>query len=120
MTDIVEEIRALRRLSAEGLAKRYEELFGKPPRTRARERLWRECARRLQENREVAPTTREVRPRRPGEPSVGVTLTRLWRGERIHVHVREGGYDAGDRVCAFPLNIKAQRAFHFPEKSGFF
>ena len=51
MKSIAEEIGDLRLLDVAGLVERYEVLFGRPPRTKNRDHLWRRCAWKLQEQR---------------------------------------------------------------------
>src|SRR5262245_47272546 len=48
---IDQEIAALRGLTVPELAVRYEELWGKPPRSRHREHMWKRAAWKLQERR---------------------------------------------------------------------
>jgi hypothetical protein len=119
MMGIADEIEALRRLGVPELVARYEELFGKPPRVKNREHLWKRCAWKLQEARfgglsAVAkerleslisqldlPATEAqrtvsgvlVRPPKPGMSLPGTTIVREWRGQRIEVRVLEKGYE---------------------------
>ena len=37
--------------------------------------------------------TGRIRPRKPGEPPVGTTIIRVWRGREYRLHVRENGYE---------------------------
>lgn len=116
MTAVIAELRAL---PTPDLAARYEELWGKPPRVRHREFLWKRIAWKLQEQRtgglsEVAqrrleeliaeidiPITErtrtvagKLRADRPRDPlAVGSTITREWRGRTIVVRVVEGGFE---------------------------
>ena len=113
------EIDALRKLSTTQLANRYVELFGKPPRVKNREWLWKRCAWKLQEQRygglsAVAKQRLEVLvaeiellagenrrrvsgslrvKRRVHKDWVGTVFTRTWHGRKIHVQVVEGGYE---------------------------
>src|SRR2546422_7377349 len=113
MTDIAREIDALRKLPVPELVERYRELWGKEPRCRNKEHLWKRCAWRLQEIRfgglsKVAkdrleeliaeihiPLTEKQRtvsgilakPRKPGDPPVGTVLVREWHGKEIKVTV---------------------------------
>jgi hypothetical protein len=119
MTDIAKEIDALRRLSVPELVERYEELWGKEPRCRNKEHLWKRCAWRLQEMRygglsKVAKDKLEElmaeielplsekqrtvsgtlnRPPRPNDPPVGTTLIRTWRERELRVQVVDGGFE---------------------------
>ena len=113
------EIDALRELSTTQLVKRYVELFGKPPRVKNREWLWKRCAWKLQEQRygglsAVAKQRLEVlvaeidllveenrrcvsgtlrMKRRARKDKVGTVFTRTWHGREIRVQVVEGGYE---------------------------
>ncbi len=117
--EIAKEIEALREMPIADLVARYETLFGKPPRCRNREHLWRRCAWKIQEQRlgglsraakdrleeligeidlpatEAQRTTTGAlkRSRRPGDPPVGTTLVRNWHGKEIQVKVIENGYE---------------------------
>ncbi len=115
---ITEEIAELRAMPVPGLVDRYEKLHGKPPRVKNRAWLWRRCAWKLQEQRfgglsEVAKrrldeliadldidltNERTVRAKvngtaRRGEPVVGTTLTRTWKGREIHATRTEDGWE---------------------------
>ena len=102
MKSIAQEIEELRKLSTNDLVNRYRELYGKAPRVKNREHLWKRCAWKIQEQRfgglsgvarrrldeliseidlPVGEKTRAVtgaltRPPRPDEPPVGTVLTR--------------------------------------------
>lgn len=113
---IAEEIAELRAMPVVDLVERYEELHGKPPRSKNREWLWKRCAWKLQERRFGGLSTvakqrleeliagldlpqldgRRARvavaePRRPGETTPGTTLTRVWRGQEVRATAVEGG-----------------------------
>lgn len=116
---IKEEIDELRGLNTAQLADRYRELFGRKPRVRHREFLWKRCAWRVQELRfgglsvvakrkleeliaqiELPPAedcrkvTGKLRgPAGPRALAVGTTLTREWHGRQVTVHVREDGFE---------------------------
>ena len=49
MTPIVKEIQELKQLPTSELVARYEALWGKEPRSKNRDHLWRRCAWKLQE-----------------------------------------------------------------------
>ena len=104
------------------LVDRYTELFGKPPRVKHREHLWKRCAWKIQERKfgglsELAkrrleeliseidlPLTDNHRtisgvlkePRRANTPPVGTTLFRLYKGREIRVAVVENGFEWKD------------------------
>ena len=104
---IAEEIAELRGLPVAELVVRYEAVYGKPPRVKHREWLWRRIAWKIQEQRfgGLSGAARkkldeliteidiplvagrrepEKRPNRiNGEPQVGTTLVRVWRGREI-------------------------------------
>ena len=101
------------------LVARYEQLFGKPPRVKHREHLWKRCAWKVQEIRfgglsEVAKrrldeliaeidlplgdNQRTVTGRlrgapKPGDPTVGTTVTRIWKGQEICATAVDGGWE---------------------------
>ncbi len=119
MKTIAQEIAELRRMNVPGLLERYRELYGKDPRIKHRDWLWKKCAWRLQEQRlgglsavakrrleeliaeidvPLAEKQRTVSgalrgPRRPGDPVVGTTLTRDWKGHEVRVSVVDSGYE---------------------------
>src|SRR5688572_1987973 len=115
---ITEEIAELRAMNVPALVDRYETVFGKPPRVKHREWLWRRIAWKVQEQRfgglsDVARrrldeliaeldlplgVDRTVRgqvgrPAKPGTPAIGTTLTRTWRGKELLVQVVDGGFE---------------------------
>ena len=124
MKNISEEIEELRKMKVPELLERYRELWGKEPRCRNKEHLWRRCAWRLQEIRlgglskvakdkleeligeiELPMTERErtvtgplKRPRKPDAPLVGTVLVREWHGKRLEAKVVEGGYEVNGVV----------------------
>ncbi len=119
MNDITAEIERLRSMTGLELVEQCTELFGKPPRVKNREHLWKRCAWKLQEQHlgglsgtakvrleelisEIgipkAEAERTVagklkKSRKPDEPPVGSVLTRIWHGKTIEVKVVEGGYE---------------------------
>ncbi len=115
---IAAEIQELRVMPVSELVDRYETVFGKPPRVKHKDWLWRRIAWKIQEQRfgglsEVAkrrldeliaeldlPLTdqRTVRGRvngtaRQGKPVAGTTLTRTWKGREIQVTRSEQGWE---------------------------
>jgi hypothetical protein len=118
MTDIKDEIARLRAMSLDDLAGRYASEFGRTPKIRHREYLWKRIAWKIQERRfgglstvaqsklenliaeiELPPAedTRQVTgklrgPHKPGMPSTGTILIKDWNGQRIHVEVLEKGF----------------------------
>ena len=117
MKEITEEIAELRTLDVRALVERYEQVFGKPPRSRHRSWLWRRIAWGVQAARygglsDVAKrrideligeqdlplgngrTVRDSipRPTKPGSLPIGSALTRTWRGKQIVVAVVADGY----------------------------
>ncbi len=103
---VTDEIAELRAMKVPELVTRYEAVYGKPPRVKHREWLWRRVAWKVQEQRfgglsQVARrridelvaemdtplgTERTVRARvakSSHEPVVGTTLTRVWKGREI-------------------------------------
>ncbi len=116
---IAEEIDELQRLPVAELVVRYEEMFGRPPRSKHRVWLWRKICWELQARRfgglsEVAKrrleeliaqidpdlfggarTVREklTRPRKPGLLPPGSAITRTWRGKELRVVVLDDGFE---------------------------
>jgi hypothetical protein len=116
---IPEEIAELRAMDVSSLAARYEAVFGRAPRVKHREFLWKRIAWKIQEQRfgglsEVAKlrldeliaeidlplgeATRTVTGRlasvaNRGQPAVGTTIVREWRGQQIAVRVVENGFE---------------------------
>ena len=115
------EIAKLRAMDVPALVARYTELFGKPPRVRNRESLWKRCAWKLQEaragglsesakgrleqlisdidlpldesRRSVSGVIAPTRAARTGTLAVGTTLTRTWHGQTIEVRAVENGFE---------------------------
>ena len=123
---MLQEIAALRAMDTTALIAKYTELFGKPPRVKNREALWKRCAWKVQEarsgglsesakskleeliaqidlplgesQRSVAGVLAPTRTARTGALSVGTTLTRTWHDQTIEVRVVEGGFEFGGIV----------------------
>src|SRR5688572_4299129 len=118
MKSITEEIAALREMDVPALVERYTAVFGKAPRVKHKDWLWRRIAWRIQADRFGGLSTvaqrrldeliaeidlplgngRTVRgpierPAKPGNPSVGTTFTRAWRGEQLLVRAVENGFE---------------------------
>ncbi len=124
MTPIAVEIEALRGMKVAQLVDRYAELFGKPPRVKNREHLWKRCAWKMQEirfgglsrkakerleeliaeiNLPLGEKTRTVsgvlkKNRRPDDPVPGTVLTRQWKDREISVLVRDDGYECNGEL----------------------
>jgi len=112
---IAAEIQELRVMPVPDLVDRYETVFGKPPRVKHKDWLWRRIAWKIQEQRfgglsEVAkkrldeliagldlPLTgqRAVRGKVNGaaQPVAGTTLTRTWKGREIQATRTEQGWE---------------------------
>lgn len=116
---ITQEIQELRAMPVAELVERYEAVYGKPPRTKHREHLWRRIAWKIQEQRfgglsqtaklkleeliaeldlPMAQQGQTVagqlpKPQKPGIPAVGTVLTREWRGQEVRVTVVEDGVE---------------------------
>ncbi len=119
MKSISQEIAELRQMKVPELAVRYEALFGKAPRVKHREWLWKKVAWKIQEQRygglsKVAKrrleeliaeidlplsdrqrqVTGELKgPHSPGDPPPGTTLVREWHGREIRATAVDGGYE---------------------------
>ena len=116
---IAQEIDELRGLDVPALVKRYETLFGKPPRCRNREHLWKRIAWKVQEQRlgglsNVAKrrleeliteidlpigdgqrtVTGALCSRTPApQHQVGTVFTRTWKGREVRTVAVDGGYE---------------------------
>jgi len=119
MTTITAEIEALRAMKVPDLVERYEREFGKPPRAKHREHLWKRIAYKIQEKKygglsRVAqrrleeliaeidlPLDENQRTvvgklkdgRKPKDPAVGTVLTRRYKGQNIQVQILESGFE---------------------------
>ncbi len=119
MKTIPEEIAELRALDMPSLVARYGTVFGRPPRVKHREFLWRRIAWKIQEQRfgglsdtarrrldeliaeidlPIGEATRTVTGRlvsasKPRQPAIGTMITRDWRGQQIAVRVVENGFE---------------------------
>ena len=109
MKPIADELAALRDLDAHELVVRYVELFGRMPRSRHREWLFRRCAFRAQEIRfgglsttakarlaelvaEIElPTTPPTNENSDGI-AIGSEIVRVWRGQTLRLAVTDAGY----------------------------
>lgn len=116
---ITEEIHELRGMAVPELVVRYEQEFGKPPRVKHKEHIWRRIAWKIQERRfgglsavakkrldeliteldlPLGKPGRTVsgglpRSSKPGMPVVGTVLKRSWRGAEIRAVVQENGIE---------------------------
>lgn len=119
MKTITDEIAELRALPMSELCARYEELFGRPPRVKHREFIWKRCAWKIQEQRfgglsdaakrrldeliaeidlPIGESHRTVtgrlnQPRKPDSPTVGTAIVREWRGRELRVLVLNDGFE---------------------------
>ena len=119
---IPEVIAELRAMKVPELVEQYEAAFGKAPRVKHREWLWRRIAWKVQEQRlgglstvakrrldeliadldlplEAQRTKRGTLPGqggRPGDPPVGTTLTRSWKGREVQATSVDGGWELSD------------------------
>ena len=116
MKSIAAEIDELRQMTVAELIPRYCELFGRKPRVKRREHLWRRCAWRLQEQR-LGGLSRAARRRldevmsqigiplgdkkdavtgrvrRSTDPLLGTTLVRIYKGQEVRVLVTDAGFE---------------------------
>jgi len=115
---ITDEIATLREMPVHDLVEKHESLFGKPPRSKNRDFMWRRIAWKLQEQRFGGLSTvakrrldeligeldlpltgeRTVRgrvegTRTAGKPIVGTVLTRHWRGLEVRATRVEAGWE---------------------------
>jgi hypothetical protein len=122
--DVAQEIAQLRALPVPDLVARYEATFGRPPRVKHREWLWKRIAWKLQEQRygglsQVAkqrleeliaeidlPLDEDQRrvsgplrgKRTAAEPKLGAVLVRKWRDREITVTVVKNGFEHEGKV----------------------
>lgn len=114
---IPEVIAELRAMKVPELVEEYERVFGKPPRVKHRDWLWRRIAWKVQEQRFGGLSTAakkrldeliaeldlpELRTSRGalsekggrrGDPPIGTTLTRTWKGQEVQVTAVEAGWE---------------------------
>ena len=115
---VTEEIRELREMKVPELVERYEQAFGKHPRVKHREWLWRKIAWKIQERRlgglsqaakhkldeliaeidlplTTAPVVRGKVQSGTDQavPTNGKTLVREWRGIEVRATAVEGGWE---------------------------
>jgi hypothetical protein len=115
---IPEEIAELRAMDVPSLVAKYEAVFGRAPRVKHREFLWKRIAWKIQEQRfgglsdaakrrldeliaeidlPLGEATRTVTGRlasaRSSQLAVGTTITREWRGQQITVRVVQDGIE---------------------------
>ena len=115
-TSIPQVIAELRSMPVADLVQRYEAVYGKPPRVKHREWLWRRIAWKVQEQRfgglsqvarrridEIvetldlpfgkAATVRGSLPtKRASDPVAGTTVSRVWRGREVCATRTESGW----------------------------
>ena len=124
--DMVAEIAKLRAMDVPALVAKYTELFGKPPRVRNREALWKRVSWKLQEQRSgglsttaktklealiaeidlplddnqrsVSGVLAPTRAGKSGTPAVGTTITREWHGRQVCLTVVDGGFEVDGTV----------------------
>ncbi len=111
------EMQELRAMPVCDLVNRYETAFGRPPRVRHQNWLWRRIAWRIQEQRYGGLSTvarrrldelvadmdvplgrdqtvrGKVGRQKPGDPPLGTTLVREWRGQEIQATRVESGWE---------------------------
>ena len=118
---MLSEITALRAMDTAALIAKYAEVFGKAPRVRNRESLWKRISWKLQEarsgglsesaksrleqligeidlplgesRRSVSGVITPNRAARNDQLSIGSTITREWHGRTIEVRVVDGGFE---------------------------
>ncbi len=110
---IADEINELRAMPVAELVVRYEAVFGKPPRIKHRDWLWRKIAWKIQEQRygglsatalkrldeliaeidlPLGSRTQVARiETRAKDPLVGTTVVREWKGKTVTARAIEGG-----------------------------
>jgi len=142
---ITQEIQELQAMTVPELVEQYESVFGKPPRVKHREWLWRRIAWRIQEQRfgglsQVArrkldeliaeldlPLGRDrvVRgsletPGRSSDPIPGTTLVRDWKGIEVRATKAEGGWEHDGTVYrSLSALVKAVTGSHCSGRAWF-
>lgn len=119
--NMVTEIARLRALDVTQLTAEYERLFGKPPRVKNKEALWKRVAWKLQEaragglsesaksrleqligeidlplgesRRSVSGVITPTRAARNDQLAIGSTITRVWKGRTLEVRVIDAGFE---------------------------
>jgi hypothetical protein len=110
---VADELAELRTLDVDALVARYEQVFGRAPRSRNHAHLLRKIGWRIQELRfgglstvarrrldelasqvelPVGLPVREI-PRKSGALAIGTVLVRDWRGQRVEVRVLDNGFE---------------------------
>lgn len=117
-TRILEEVAALRSLDVPRLVERYEALFGRSPRVKHKDWLWKRIAWKLEEQRlgglsavararleeliaeidlplgeRASPPPPRPSPPAPESPTPGTILTRVWHAREIRVRALESGFE---------------------------
>jgi len=131
---VVEQVAALDKSPTDELIEEYRRLHDKAPRTRNRAWLIRKVAWAIQAEAfgglsdkakvrleeliaQIGPplgaadrtiTTGRPRKPEPNGPPVGTTLTRVWHGQQVVVHVRDNGFEY-DGVLYRSLTAVAER-----------
>jgi hypothetical protein len=137
---MAQEIAALRNLPTDELVARYRAAFGREPRVRHREWMWKRLSWRLQEQRlgglskvakakleeliaaidlPIAERQRTVTGKRadkrmPSDPPVGTVFSREWRGREVRVVVVEGGFELdGEVYRSLTAAVRAATGSHW-------
>ena len=118
---MLSEITALRAMDTAALIAKYAEVFGKAPRVRNRESLWKRISWKLQEarsgglsesaksrleqligeidlplgesRRSVSGVITPTRAARNDQLAIGSTITRVWKGRTLEVRVIDAGFE---------------------------
>jgi len=117
MKTVAQEIAELRAMAVPDLVARYEEVFGKPPRVKNKEHLWRRIAWKVQEvrfgglpgparralNALMAEIELPIKPNQSAvtgrvgashaDLAVGTSLAKKWHGHEYRVRVVDGGFE---------------------------
>ena len=105
MKPVADEIAELRTLAVPELVERYQTVFGKPPRVKHRDWLWRRIAWKIQEQRfgglSVVAKRRldelvagiDIPIAAPRSPTPGTSVVRIWKDREIRATSVEGGWE---------------------------
>jgi hypothetical protein len=143
---MAQEIAVLRKLSTDELVARYRAAFGREPRVRHKEWMWKRISWRIQERRlgglskvakarleeliaaidlPIAERQRTVSGKlaaksRPTDPPIGTVFTREWRGREVRVTVVEGGFEFNGEVYrSLTAAVRAATGAHWNPKLFF-
>ena len=96
---VIGEVARLKTMTAVSLRKRYDELCpGQEPRSNNHAYLLKKIAAKLQERPGLAKEGDAAKVATPGNrdprlPQVGAVICKVYKGQKVYVHVRDDGFD---------------------------